>query len=281
MTTTGGAHPADLRSLPEPAELHSALARGHPLNWSEPLPTKAQLVAEFGVEAVRLALTALRARVVVEPAATAEFVAALSGESSSYKLESRVKSPQSLARKYSDRLETLDDDEPDDILRYTMLTDSPEQLIAETQQTVDRLHNAGWRPVSAMQPYTEGSRYKGIHVCFRLPSGETVEVQFHSVASTRVKEATTTPYEIERSADASPAERAAGRALSIELSDSLEPPAGIADLRTVGDVPVEVKTFGDSRRAEPPVPARISTEGEKSNHPAYRSQGRQVDGTGR
>lgn len=101
MTTTGGAEPAGLRNLPEPADLHAVLARNRPVNWGHPLPTKAELVAEFGPEAARLAIAALDARVAIEPAATAEFVAALSDESTSYKLESRVKSPQSLARKYS------------------------------------------------------------------------------------------------------------------------------------------------------------------------------------
>lgn len=281
MTTTGGAQSVGLRDLPEPEELHATLAGHRPLNWGEPLPTKARLVAEYGPEAVRLALAALCASTAVEAEATAEFVAALSGESSSYKLESRVKSPQSLSRKYSDQLETLDDGEPDDILRYTMLTDSSEQLVAETRQTIDRLCDTGWRPVSAMHSYTEGSRYKGIHVGFRRPSGETVEVQFHSAASARVKEATTTPYEIERSAKATPAERAAARKFCIELSDSLEAPAGIATLRTAGELAVEAKTFGDSRQGDPPEPAKISTESGKSTHTAYRCTGRRVDGTSR
>jgi hypothetical protein len=281
MATTGGDRSADLRDLPEPAELHRALSRHHALNWGEPLPTKAQLVAEFGGEAARLALDALRARVAVEPPATTEFVAALSSNSSGYKLESRVKSPQSLARKYSDQLETLDDGEPDDILRYTMLTDSPEQLVAETQLTVDRLRDAGWRPESAMQSYTDGSRYKGIHVGFRRPTGETVEVQFHSAVSAQVKEATTTAYEIERSADASPTDRAAARALCIELSESLDPPAGISALRSVGDIPVEVMTFGDSRREDPSAPEMISTDSGKPAPPVLRSTDRHVEETSR
>ncbi|MEV8375707.1 hypothetical protein AB0P21_23425 [Kribbella sp. NPDC056861] len=281
MSTTGGSDPTDLRNLPEPADLHSALARTHPLNWGNRVPTKAQLLDEFGAEATRLTLQALQERVASERAATDDFVAALSDDSSSYKLESRVKSPQSLARKYSDRLATLDDEEPDDILRYTMLTDSPRQLVAETQQTVDRLRDAGWQPIAAMHSYTEGSRYKGIHVGFQLPSGGVVEVQFHSAESARVKEATTTPYEIERSADASPAQRSAARALCIKLSDSLEPPPGIAVLRTLGGQPVEVNTFGDSRREEPPQPARIKPHTQAPPHPAYRLAGRQVDGTSR
>jgi hypothetical protein len=281
MATTGGDQPAVLRDLPEPVELHRALSRHHALNWGDPLPTKAQLVAEFGGEAARLALDALRARIAVEPAATAEFVEALSGESTSYKLESRVKSPQSLARKYSDQLETLDDSEPDDILRYTLLTDSPDQLVAETHQAVDRLCDSGWRPESAMHSYTEGSRYKGIHVSFQRPSGETVEVQFHSASSVRVKEATTTPYEIERSADAPPAERAAARALCIELSDSLEPPANISAVQSLGDLPVEVKTFGDSRQGDPSAPEKISSDSKTPVPAAYRSTDRHVEETSR
>ncbi|WBQ07137.1 hypothetical protein [Kribbella sp. CA-293567] len=278
MTTTGG---AQLEDLPEPAALHRRLARHHPLNWGDPVPTKAELLSAHGQEPVRRALETLCARVVDEPAITAEFVSALPDGSTTYKLESRVKSPLSLARKYADLLETLDDDEPDDVLRYTMLSDSPQQLVSQTSQTVDRLRAAGWRPVAAMHSYTEGSRYKGIHVGFQRQSGETVEVQFHSAASVSVKEATTAPYEIERSAEANPADRAAARALCIQLSNSLSPPPGIASLRTLGGVPVEVNTFGDSRRSDPPAPAKISTDRLNSNHQAHRSQGRQVDGTGR
>jgi hypothetical protein len=278
MTPTGG---SQLNSLPEPAELHRVLSRHHALDWGSPVATKAELLEKHGQEPVLRTLATLRARAATEPTTTAEFTAALSDDSTSYKLASRVKSPQSLARKYADLLETLDDDEPDDVLRYTMLTESPDQLVTETMRTIDRLRDVGWQPVSAMHSYAEGSRYKGIHVGFRRQPSEIIEVQFHSIASTRVEEATTAPYEVERSADATPSERAAARALCIDLSTSLKPPRGIAILRTVGDVPVQVNTFGDSRRADPPVPARISTDRTMSSHPARGSQGRQVDGTGR
>lgn len=41
----GGDESSDLRNLPEPAEFHAALARRHPLNWGDPLPTKIGLAA--------------------------------------------------------------------------------------------------------------------------------------------------------------------------------------------------------------------------------------------
>ena len=217
MTSTGG---TQLRDLPEPPEVHRYLARHHPLSWGAPLPTKAELLAKHGQEPVRRALETLCARAATEPTTTAEFVAALSDDSTSYKLESRVKSPQSLARKYADLLETLDEDEPDDVLRSTMLTESPNRRIAGSiGQRNSANHRSTLRLRLAtglgMHSYTGGSRYKGIHVGFRRSSGETIEVQFHSNASARVKEATTPPYEVERSAAASPAERSAARVLCI------------------------------------------------------------------
>lgn len=236
-----------LNNLPEPAALHVAFSTHHPLNWGNPLPTKAQLAATFGDSAVLRSLNSLQARIQSEPATTGDFLAALPPGVESYKLESRVKSPQSLARKVRDFLETLDIDEPDDILRYTVLTAEADDLVDATTATVAGLSGSGWRVRRAYHSYTEGSRYKGFHAGMHSAASGTVEVQFHSAASMAVKEATTAQYKVERSADATPADRMLARLQSIELANSLRPPAGLLGLSHLGGVPVAVKTLGDSR----------------------------------
>lgn len=132
-----------------------------------------------------------------------------------------------------------------------------------------------------MHSYTAGSRYKGLHADLLTPAGDVVEVQFHSIASTKVKEATTRPYEIERSAAASDSERAAARALCIKLSDTLAVPPGLDDLRTLGGVAVDVNNYSDSRNRRTPAEAHTaSTTTDRQGH-RHQFAGRLNEGTGR
>lgn len=149
------------------------------------------------------------------------------------------------------------DREPGDVLRYTVLTETPDSLVEAARSTVDQLRAAGWKARFAMQSYTDGSRYKGLHVGFRNALGDQVEVQFHSAASMAVKEATTPHYRVERSASATDHQRAAARAACVELSNSLSIPNGISDLQTLGGVRVRVSNYSDSRSGIVSTTARI------------------------
>jgi hypothetical protein len=235
-----------LHGLPEPAELQAAFSRHRPVDWGDDLPTTAQLVAQYGVKATARSLEALRQSIEVEPRVTSEFLAAVPTRGAAYQLDSRVKSPESLARKFQNLQKKTRRASPEDIHRYTVLTQSPDDLVNAAEYTVERLRRSNWQATYAVHTYTERSRYKGIHAYLRTPGGQRVEVQFHSAEAARVKELTTPWYQIERSPDATPEERATARARCIELSDSLKVPRGLDDLSHLGGVRVAVRNDSDS-----------------------------------
>jgi hypothetical protein len=250
-----------LRGLPEPAELRASFSRHRPVDWGETLPTTAQLVAQYGVKATARSLEALQQSIEVEPRVTSEFLAAVPTSGAAYQLGSRVKSPASLARKFQNLQKKTRRASPEDIHRYTVLTQSPEDLVNAAEYTVERLRRANWQVTYAVHTYTEGSRYKGIHAYLRTPGGQRVEVQFHSAESARVRGLTTPWYQIERSAETTPEERAAARARCIELSDALKVPRGLDDLSHLGGVRVAVRNYSESRTTSQAAVPTSSVQG--------------------
>jgi hypothetical protein len=234
--------------LPEPRDLLRAFARHGPLDWGSDLPSTADIAALYGASATERSLRLLEQAVATEPLVTAEFCAAIGPDGSAYQLRSRIKSPQSLARKLRDAQRSGRELPPDDLLRYTVLTEHPDPLVATTRQTTDELNRVGWQMTYAMHSYTDGSRYKGIHTYFVTQSKDTVELQFHSLASVKIKEATTPYYEIERSADATLEQRAVARQECVRLSATLAAPRGIDNLEALGGLRVEVNNYSDSRQ---------------------------------
>jgi hypothetical protein len=234
--------------LPEPRDLLRAFAKHGAVDWGTPLPTAAEIAHLYGERATARSLQILDQVVATEPQITAEFCAAIGRDGSPYQLACRIKSPQSLARKLRDGQRSGRELPPDDLLRYTVLTEHPDSLVATTRQTSDELGRVGWRMTYAMHSYTAGSRYKGIHTNFATPWENTVEVQFHSLASVKVKEATTPYYEIERSADATLSQRTAARRECVLLSATLAAPRGIDNLKALGGLRVEVNNYSDSRQ---------------------------------
>ncbi|MFF1822443.1 hypothetical protein ACFVWG_34395 [Kribbella sp. NPDC058245] len=234
---------------PDPTTLLRSFSAHHELDWGSTPYDAADIAHRHGAKAARKALRLLAQAAAVEPDRTAEFLASLPPNGSAYQLNRRVKSPESLARKLGDWAKDRSRRPVDDLLRYTVVMDRPDQLVAAARHTIDQLTDRGWRVRHAMQSYTNGSRYKGLHAYLEVPGVARVEVQFHSVASLEVKELTTPWYEIERSATAPDEEREAARQRSVEASNTLDPPAGIAELRTLGDRPVAVNNYSDSRQA--------------------------------
>ncbi|MFI5712266.1 hypothetical protein [Kribbella sp. NPDC051620] len=76
-------------------------------------------------------------------------------------------------------------------------------------------------------------------------------------------------------------ERAAARALCVELSDTLATPPGLDDLRTLGGVPVEVNNYSDSRNRRAPFEGHPSSTTIDRHSQRQQATGRQIDGTGR
>ena len=230
---------------PDPSTLHQAFERNGPLDWGENSLSTADIARLHGTDATRTSLWLLERALTVEPIVTAQFLESLPPTASPYQLTKRVKSPESLARKIQ-QWEDADKHLPvNDLLRYTVLTDTSDDLVAAARHTVDELGDHGWRVTYAMQSYTEGSRYKGLHAYVVSPGLARTEVQFHSVASAKVKELTTSSYEIERSATASPEERKAARQRCIDLSATLQTPSGISELKRLGGKRVAVKNYSD------------------------------------
>lgn len=163
--------------LPEPTDLQARFAERQPVKWGDKLPTAVQLVAEYGLDAARLSLTTLQRRLRTEQRTTSDFLAAVPNGATAYNLDCRVKSPMSLARQFQDRLERDKEGEPDDVLRYTVLCRTSNELVAAARFTTEQLQSRGWAMESAMHSYTSGSRYKGLHADLRTPAGDVVEVQ--------------------------------------------------------------------------------------------------------
>ncbi|WP_427889758.1 hypothetical protein ACQHIV_40335 [Kribbella sp. GL6] len=180
---------------------------------------------------------------------TTQFLDSLPSGTTPYQLDRRVKSPESLARKLADWADLKNRFPVDDVLRYTVLTESPEELVAAARRTADALTEQGWKVRYAMHSYTEGSRYKGVHTNLVVPGAPRVEVQIHSVASAAVKEQTAPWYKIERSAAASAEDRAQARRQCVEASATLEQPQGIDAMTRLGGKRVAVNNYSDSRTA--------------------------------
>ena len=266
-------HPLD------PAALHRAFETTYPLSWSHTPLSVAEISRLHGGPATRRSLQLLEQAAAVEPTVTSQFLDSLPLGTSPYQLDRRVKSPESLARKIVD-WEIAGQSRPiNDLLRYTVLTESPDELVAAACRAVDALNDHGWRVGSAMHSYTEGSRYKGIHAGMATAAGPRIEVQFHSVASVKVKELTTPWYEVERSPAATAQERAEARLNCVEASKTLRPPSGIDRLTTLGGTRVAVNNYSDFR--QPSAANRSRARQGESRTPRSTTLSQTTDGIAR
>lgn len=235
-------HPPDLTAL------RRAFEAGRPVDWGDNSLVPADIARRYGMKATGKSLELLRQTAEIEPQVTAQFLASIPTGSSPYQLSRRVKSPESLARKLRTWSDANNRSPVEDLLRYTVLTESPDDLVASTRSTTEALTDHGWRVLYAMHSYTDGSRYKGVHAHFRTPDIDRLEIQWHSVSSAEVKELTTRWYEVERSLTTSDADRTAARAKCVEASAQLRKPAGIDALTELGGRRVKVNNYSDSRQ---------------------------------
>jgi hypothetical protein len=197
------------------------------------------------------AVSRLRELREVEPAMTADVLAALPDGTEARGLASRVKSPGSLARKIANRseLKALPPHEVadglTDVVRYTVASPDPGRLVADTQTTVAALTERGWSVVEVQHTYASGNPYKGLHLLVRHPNGWTCELQAHSEESLEVKGTIHGDYEVERDLARPISERAAAHRRMVARSAELAEPAGLAELETLGGCPVETRELPD------------------------------------
>jgi hypothetical protein len=237
-----------LNDLPEPADLHALLSVKRSLDWGEPIPAKAEIAADYGTDATSRSLTLLARAARVEQHITGDFESSVDSGAAAYQLENRLKSPQSLARKILKLTGTDFDGKPlDDVVRYTLLTPEPDNLVPTAADACDALTARGWEMKGAHHSYADGGRYKGLHL-FLQSHGERVEVQIHSRESIDVKARTTPLYVVERDSKQPREVRNRARKAAVALSDQMHQPVGIDDLTTLGGVPVEVRIYGGRRR---------------------------------
>ncbi|WP_406051850.1 hypothetical protein [Kribbella sp. NBC_00889] len=131
----------------------------------------------------------------------------------------------------------------DDVVRYTVLTPEPDDLVRTTTDACDSLAGRGWEMSGAIHSYVEGSRYKGLHL-FLYSKAVRVEVQVHSQESIDVKTWTTPLYVVERDHRQPRDKRTQARNEAIALSGQMRQPTGIDDLKTLGGVPVAIRFYG-------------------------------------
>jgi hypothetical protein len=237
--------------LPESADLHAALSKRHPLDWGDPIPSRADLEASYGSQATTASLRMLAKAAGREPLITSALLLSVPPGSVTHQLECRVKSPFSLARKLGNQLRaTTAIVDPGDVLRFTIVAESPDDLVLIARQAVAELQGEQWKAAFARNSYVDGSRYKGLHVNFHDASGQAVELQFHSPQSIGVKTATTLLYNIERDRDRPAREREAARAECVNLSETLAMPRGLPELRSIGGVVVDERGYGLPRRVD-------------------------------
>ncbi|QNE18378.1 hypothetical protein F1D05_11325 [Kribbella qitaiheensis] len=263
--------PPELDDLPEPHDLHNRLSADRPLDWGDPLPSKAQIAAEFGAGAATRGLEFLTRALEVEKRVTADFTAAVPSGTVPHNLQNRMKSPHSLARKLRKTENYWSPRDPEDVLRYTVVAPEPDDLVEAAAGIVRDLQSKGWVMDSAHHSYVDGSRYKGLHA-FMHCQGELVELQIHSQESLEVKTRTTPLYEVERDPRQSPPARAAARAACISMSVQMRQPIGIAELTELGGVPVSTRSYGGTHStalarpgAKTPSTAQVPA---KPGHPA-------------
>lgn len=164
-------------------------------------------------------------------------------------LEFRMKSPQSLARKIADRVQTRPqlsaDEHADrltDVVRYTAVATEADQVVPTAQHMLATLREQGWEVVEAEHSYVPGNPYKGLHTLVRRGT-VTAELQFHSEASQGVKDRYHVEYEVARDSTQPLERRLEADATMRRVWDEVPTPAGLHDLSELGGVPLAAKTY--------------------------------------
>ncbi|MGB3827358.1 MAG: hypothetical protein WA962_01155 [Ornithinimicrobium sp.] len=222
-----------------------------PVAWQENFDPQT-LRDSYSAEVVQATLPMIARARAVEPDITADFLAALPDDARPHGLEHRIKSPDSLASKIDRKAEHLPPGSSGppitDVLRYTAVTDSQNDLITTAASIVDELGESGWRVRSAHHSYVDGNPYKGIHCTVRSDElGMSVEVQFHTDSSLAVKERTHGAYEVSRDPRAPMAERMTADAWLRDQSAALPNPPGLDSLDKLGGAEVRRIVYRSDR----------------------------------
>lgn len=166
----------------------------------------------------------------------------------------RIKSPGSLARKISDKMEaaeaqgkqTSPEETADgitDVTRYTVLSEEHDQIVPAARAAVTDLEERGWHVIEAEQSYVSGNPYKGLHLLLRHDDGKVAELQIQSARSQKLKDRAHELYEISRDNSRPLSERRKAVEENKALYDDLPAPAGLDELDKLGSVLVSKKQY--------------------------------------
>lgn len=170
----------------------------------------------------------------VESAVTRDMRRYESAEAKLEGLEHRFKSEDSLVRKIeSDAAEkniSMEQaaDGMHDVLRYTLAIDADRYQETVPVVLAD-LSASGYR-IEKFNNAWGGKYYQGINVQLTSPAGVPIELQLHTPQSFAIKQASHGVYEIRRSADATPEEKAKAKRLSIAYNVQVHMPQGADEL---------------------------------------------------
>ena len=145
-------------------------------------------------------------------------------------LDNRFKDSGSLARKILADAESDNVSLPaaaaaiSDVLRYTLVFD-PSDYSERVPQTLEQLTAKGYR-VTKFRNAWGGKFYQGINAQLMSPQGVRVELQFHTVQSYAIKQASHEVYEIRRNPASTPAEVEAATRDSLAYNAQVIAPDG-------------------------------------------------------
>lgn len=168
--------------------------------------------------------------------------------------EFRIKSPGSLARKISTKMEAAEAkgkqttpqetaDGITDVTRYTVLSEEHDQIVPAARAAVADLEERGWHVIEAEQSYVSGNPYKGLHLLVRHDDGQVAELQVQSARSQKLKDRAHELYEISRDTSRPLSERRKAVEENKALYDDLPAPAGLDTLDKLGTVVVSKKQY--------------------------------------
>lgn len=168
--------------------------------------------------------------------------------------EFRIKSPGSLARKISTKVEAAEISGKritpqetatgiTDVTRYTVLSEEHDQIVPAARAAVADLEARGWHIIEAEQSYVSGNPYKGLHLLVRHDDGQVAELQVQSTQSQKLKDRAHELYEISRDPNRSWSERQKAVAENKALYDALPAPAGLGTLDKLGAIIVSKKQY--------------------------------------
>jgi hypothetical protein len=111
-----------------------------------------------------------------------------------------------------------------DSLRYTVVLES-ERYAAGTNSVLSALEAKGYKVAKVKNTWKEGAPYKGVNTQLQSPSGEMIEVQFHTPQSYAMKQSTHGLYEQARTPGISAEQEAAiNKAMQTESAKLATPP---------------------------------------------------------